>query len=318
MAVEHGKGSDRIGQTKVMFCLLAVTVAASLITTNAQQVPEQSLPQHRIQKESPALLKARSVLLTAPSSATAHYELARLLQQENLPAESLQVFTKAAALRRPSSEDLRLVGLDYVLLNDTADARHWLSASVSLDPHNAVAWYDFARNEMMIGDYGKAEKAMRQSLALEPKQVKAEDNLGVILEALNRPEEAEQAYRRSIELQTGLDAPSEQPLLNYGLLLISRGQSAAALPLLRQAVVLAPADPRCLAALGHAEADTGNVAIGADRLKQAIALDERNPRLHFQLGQLYRQLGRPADATSEMERSQQLYAQHSSEPGTGK
>ena len=59
-----------------------------------------------------------------------------------VPRNSLVWFNRAAKLARPSGEDLRVVALDYILLNDTADALHWQARSTALDPGNAEAWYD--------------------------------------------------------------------------------------------------------------------------------------------------------------------------------
>lgn len=305
----------RLGRAPGRFCASVASFQRDRFRRSAGTVAVLLLLSARCGHGGQAGSQARPAAVDEASAAEARYRLARSLQANNRPAESLKMFTEAAAMRRPSGEDLRLVALDYVLLNDAADARHWLLESVALEPRNTEAWYDMARNEMTIGDYAKAEAAVRKALALEPRLVKAENNLGLILEALNRPDEAERAYRQAVAWQAGLATPSEQPLLNFGLLLNSRGRSAEALPMLEQAVLLRPDDASAQAAMARARANTGDVAGAIASMRKAVALDGENPRLHFQLGQLLRQHGDKAESAAELARSRQLYGQHSSEPG---
>lgn len=91
--------------------------------------------------------------------------------------------------------------------------------------------------------------------------------------------------------------------MNLGRFLIGRGSGMAALPLLEQAVNLAPADARCQAALSRASADTGHVAEAVAPLEKAVSLDEADPRLHFQLGQLYRRVGNQQAAAAQLKRN---------------
>src|SRR5277367_4434359 len=51
-------------------------------------------------------------------SAKAHYLLGYTLLRENRPKDSLAEYTLAASLEQPSAEDLKNVGLTYVLLDD--------------------------------------------------------------------------------------------------------------------------------------------------------------------------------------------------------
>src|SRR5712692_4440246 len=50
------------------------------------------------------------------------YLLGFVLHRENKANESLEIYTRAAALKTPAGDDLKIVGLDYVLLSDYANA----------------------------------------------------------------------------------------------------------------------------------------------------------------------------------------------------
>lgn len=253
-------------------------------------------------------------LFSRPQSAEALYLLGYVLEREDKARESLAVYTRAAALAPPSPNDLKLVALDYVLLNDYPDAILWLKRSLAGDPGNAEAWYFLGRAHMQGGDFVEAEKDFRRMLALTPGDAKALDNLGLSLEAQNRNEEAAKAYADAIIHQKGQEHESEQPLLNLGTLWNNENRSREALPYLQRAVELAPRSARCYEQLSRALSASGDPAQGMFAMERAVALEQANPRLHFLLGQLYRKAGQTAKANTEFETSKRLYGSHSTEP----
>ncbi len=60
----------------------------------------------------------RRYLLAHATSSDALYQLGYVLHREGKATESLETYTKAAKLRIPTGDDLKIVGLNYVLLND--------------------------------------------------------------------------------------------------------------------------------------------------------------------------------------------------------
>ena len=254
----------------------------------------------------------RRYLVSNPRSAPALYLLGYVLQRENKPRESLAIFTQAAAIAPPLAEDLRLVAMDYVLLNDYPDAIHWLDRALAADPNNAEAWYALGRSHMEQGDFVAAERDLRRTLALTPANPKALNNLGLSLEAQNRPDEALTAYTAAIAAQSKPDAhPTEQPLLNLGTLLNTRTRSAEAIKPLQAAIALTPGCARCHEELARALQATHQDAPALHEMEQAVSLDPQNPRLHYQLGQIYRRLGLSAKADVELKESAAQYGSHS-------
>ena len=253
-------------------------------------------------------------LTSHPDSAEAMYLMGLVQQRRKLPKESLEWFTKAASVSPPDAEELRIVALDYVLLNDYSDALHWLELSVQKDPRNFEAWYDLGRVRMTRGDFSGAEQALGTALLLKPKLVKAEDNLGVTYEAENRPADAVKAYQAAIEWQQSDAQLSEQPLLNYGTFLNTQQRGAESLPLLQKAVSIAPNNVKCHEQLAHALEQTGSQKAAIEEMRRAIELEPKNGRLHFQLGQMYRRAGDQMRGKQEMVLSGQLYGTSASEP----
>lgn len=266
----------------------------------------------------------RDYLVLHPGNAPALYEMGNLLYRENRPKESLAAYTEAAKGEPPSAEDLRIVALNYVLLDDFPDAVRWLDRAVAVDPRSAETWYDLGRSLMMQKDLPAAEIALKRSLTLIPEPagsavaVKAENNLGVTYEDEARGAEAEVAYLAAIGWQRGSQRPSEQPLLNYGKLLIATNRSAEAVAPLEEAARIAPGDPKCHEQLARA-LDKSAPRLGpgdaADRAQaemlRAIQLDPSNARLHFELGLMYRRVGKLQLSHEQMALSGDLYGSHS-------
>ncbi len=267
---------------------------------------------HRNELE-PAEAALRASLTAAPQTPEALYLLGHLLQQRNRAKESLEFYTRAAALQPPSGGDLRIVALDYVLLGSYRDALHWLERAVAFSPDDAEAWYDLGRVQMHEGRFAEAADALRKSLAIQPKSSKAEDNLGVCLEAQNQSDAAAAAYARAVALAETEPHAEEQPFIDYGKLLNTRSQFEKALPLLKRATELNPKSSSALAELSRAYSGVGDKDIARATMEQAVALDSTNSRLHFQLGRLYRSAGMTVQAQREFDLSSKLYGQKSAE-----
>src|SRR6267143_6252602 len=199
----------------------------------------------------------RRYLLAHATSRDALYLLGYVLHREGKAAESLETYTKAAQHRTPAGDDLKIVGLDYVLLNDYPEAIKWLEKAVEAEPRNKEAWYFLGRAYYTRSRIGEARKAFLTVLELDPRDAKAENNLGLIFESEAQPDAAVEAYRKAIQWQEQSLRPSEQPYLNLGSLLMEQSHVDEAIPLLEKGVELAPGD-----ATGHLKLGTANLRLG--------------------------------------------------------
>jgi Flp pilus assembly protein TadD len=247
-------------------------------------------------------------LVGDPRSAQARYLLAYALLRQNRPKDSLEEYTRAAALQTPTAAQLREVGQDYVLLDDTADAAKWILRSIEMNGADPEGWYSLGRLRYTEQRFGDALDCFKRTLALAPGSVKVENNLGLAYEGLNRTDDAVMAYRQAIAWQDAgpSERASEQPLLNLAIVLRHQGKVAEAQPLLLRAVRIAPQDPRIHEQLGQLYAQQGNYAEAAKYLEAATRLDPERSNLHFLLGQAYRHLGREPEARSEFDAAARL------------
>src|SRR5712664_1003312 len=125
----------------------------------------------------------RRYLLAHAASSDARYLLGYVLHREGKATESLEASTRAAQHRTPIGDDLKIVGLNYVLLNDYPDAIKWLEKAVEAEPKNKEAWYFLGRAYYTKSRLPEARKAFLTVLESDPRDAKAENNLGLILES---------------------------------------------------------------------------------------------------------------------------------------
>ncbi len=252
--------------------------------------------------------RLRQYLGARPGSAEALYLLGATLFHERKAKESLEVYTRAAQVRRPSASDFRMVALDYVLLGDYTDADTWITRAAQENPADGETWYEMGRIRQTDNRFAEAITCFSKALERLPRLVKAEDNMGLSYEGLNRPDDAIKAYRQAIAWQKDDPHPSAQPYLNLGTLLVDRNQGEEALSLLQQAAALTPADPKVHGALGKLYVRRGELPMAQAELEKAVAGDPENAGLHFQLGQVYRRLNMGERAAAEMQRAAALEA----------
>ena len=258
-----------------------------------------------------ARTKLEAYLRGNSTSAEAHYLLGYSLLHLNDAKASLAEYTHAAQLRIPSAEELRYVAEDYALLDDYADAERWMQRSLQMDGRDPDTWYGLGRIQYTLQKYPLAVECFKKALTLAPNSVKVEDNLGLSYEGLNREEDAVAAYRRALDWQKDSDHPSEQPMLNLAIILIRRGSLEEAERLLKQAVAIAPTNPRIRDQLGHLYMQQEQFANAQIEFEQAVAIAPENASFHFLLGRVYRHEGITDKADIEFARAAKLNGRRS-------
>lgn len=274
--------------------------------TDALLYESKSLANLKRFKEADAVLRA--YLGNHPDSAGALYMLGYVLNREDKPAESLKMYTKAAQLSTPGSNDLKIVATDYVLLNDYPDAIQWMRQAIDFDAKNESAWYGLGRCYYSQSSFAEAEQAFRYALHLDPADLRARMNLALTLEMLNQPAKADQEYRSAIALANTDPHTDQWPYLNYASFLLEEGKAADAIPLLEKAIAIAPGCAKCHGKLGRAMEATGKEQAAVTELEKAVALDPTDAHLHYALGHAYKSAGMLDKAKKELAITAKMYA----------
>ncbi len=303
----RGVAAFRAGDYASAVDLFANADAAAPGTTDALIYEAKSLV--HLQNFNAAESALRRYLPLHKDSDEALYLLGFVLHRENKASESLEIYTKAAALKTPTGDDLKIVGLDYVLLNDYANAIKWLEKAVELDPKNKDAWYYLGRAYYSRSLLPESRRAFLTVLDLDTRDARAENNLGLILESEAKPNEALQAYRKAIEWQDGTPHRSEQPYLNLGRLLLELDRAGEAIAPLEKAVELGANNAGCHLKLGTAYLRTNRLPDAQRELENAERLEPENAAIHYQLARFYKQIHRMDKAKIEFQRTEELQSQ---------
>jgi len=282
--------------------------------------------------------EVRQYLAANPNSADAHFllgfilfrELQQLSSSDQFPSPdlkstpgssavrtakaraSLVEFTEGAKYRAPGAADLKIVALDYVLLGDYPDADKWLSKMLEWTPNDSEGWYYLGRIKYNENRFAEAVSAFQQSLNLDPKNVKAEDNLGLAYAGLGRADDAISSYRTALEWQKDAPAKNPVPFIDLADLLLDQNRAAEAIPYLHQAVAIAPTDSKAHELLGKAYARLDRLPEAQAELEKAADLAPQNANLPCMLGPIYRKQGLMEKTKLALDRCASLNGTHSS------
>ena len=208
---------------------------------------------------------------------------------------------EAALLQRPDDPDL----LYYL-----SQAHGQLAKSVfdRLRAQPAGA----ARTQQMLGEAAasagqreQAERHFRAVLASRPDLRGVHLAIGELYLASGDYAKAEPEFRAEAQLAPA----SAVAAYKFGLVLANRGNPAEAVKELERAYRLAPEMAETSLALGKALVTTGDLPGAETALQRVLKLESASglaEAAHLQLSQLYRRMGRAADADREMQALQRL------------
>jgi tetratricopeptide (TPR) repeat protein len=256
----------------------------------------------------------KTYLESYQNSADAKYLLGYVLFRMDKARESLAMYTAAAALQRPTAEDFKIVGLDYVLLNDYTDAIRWLEQSVNEAPNNVETVYYLGRAYYVQNDFDKAIAAFERALKLDPQYAKAENNLGLALEAKNQSDLAEAAFRKAIQMGEVSGKRSEQPYVNLAELLSHGDRQAEATSLLDEAEHIAGKSDRTQQLRGQIFLAQNRLPEAEAAFRAAIALKPDDGSLHYLLGRALKREGKLDDAEKEFAQTKRLLGTREANP----
>ncbi len=277
-----------------------------------------------------AIPSLRQALELSPDLPGAHAMLGVALLSQGYASQAVPHLEKAQAV--PGGEDLLGVALlesgrtreaidrlEAALQRkpDDPDLLYYLSQALGLlskqlfdrlaerSPASARTRQVAAEAHAAAGNREAAEKEYRAALALRPDLRGVHLALGELYLGSGDYQSAEREFREEARLAPGSAAAAYQ----LGVVLLNRGLVPAALAELQRADRLQPGMPETLLELGKAAAAAGDLA-QAEKLLRQVLDREQASRLaesaHYQLAQVYRKLGRAADAGREMKRFQDL------------
>jgi Flp pilus assembly protein TadD len=204
------------------------------------------------------------------------------------------------------------IAADYILLNDNEDADKWLTEVTKLQPENALAWYYLGRARFYESRYKEAAEVFVTCLRLNPRDARAETNLGLAYKEMGKESDAIAAYQLAIKWEEEAGSKDAQPYLDLGSLLRRDEKAKESLYYLEKAVANEPNNPKVREELGKAYEDLHRNKDAESELRKAITLSPESSSLHYTLGHILKSEGREAEAVQEFAITSNLNGTHSS------
>jgi tetratricopeptide (TPR) repeat protein len=223
--------------------------------------------------------KALSYLVMAkrqdPEDPEILFEFGKVCLQRNLLEDALAALAKAVALKPNHDPYVYVLASANVAQGNLSNAASLFARLLQKHPHDAVLKYSIGAVNFLQGKYPEAESLLKQSLQAQPDQVAASYYLGLTYDALGQDDQAVAAFRSLLGSHPD-HAPS---YVKLGSILVRQHH------------------------YDEARQD----------LERAVVLDPGSVQAHYQLGLLFRRLGRTAESDSQFAESRKLETERSSQ-----
>ncbi|MCX7012753.1 MAG: tetratricopeptide repeat protein [Candidatus Sumerlaeota bacterium] len=234
-------------------------------------------------------------------------QLADLYERARMPEEAERLYRRAYDEAGPPQKLPRL----FQLLQFYEDRQRYEDALAALDrglkemgvENTYLLQLERANVLQKLNRPDEAEKAYRDLIAASPNKADAYLSLGMLYDERNNLEQAEALYRKVMEF----DPKNSDAYNNLGYMWVSRGMKLAdGRQLIEKALELEPGAPHILDSLGWALYQQGDYAGAVEKLEAAVKGMEGKPEnaeVFEHLGEAYRKLNRTDDARSAYQKA---------------
>lgn len=255
-----------------------------------------------------ALALYRRVLMLEPEHVSARFNLGRLYYELGALGDAESAYRDLVARQPKHWMALNNLGLVLLDRDRPAAALPFLQRALRLRPEAPGVLHNIGRAQAARGESARALVYFERALKLwgedDVASVRLHFDRGNALFALNRWEEAAQAYRRALSLDPAY-APAR---LNLGAALVNLGDNEGAVVALELAVDYEAERVAIyqLIASDYLSRDEHEAAL--TQLRRARKLDARNPQTYLLLGRALDASGQPAASRAALDTACQLGA----------
>jgi tetratricopeptide (TPR) repeat protein len=207
-----------------------------------------------------------------------------------------------------SSKDLLcwfwLARAEFALSHET-EGKAALDEALRIDPDDPSSLYLRALTYISDQDLPRSQELLTRLVEKYPQVPEFHRSLGSVYYMQAQLDKAQGEYTS----QLAIDPHDPQALSMLGVILLDRGQAAAALPYLKQGLDANPRISFLQWKIGQALSALGRPEEAIPHLKEAIALDPQDATAHYLLWKAFTGLHRPQEAEPELEAFRKLEAE---------
>ena len=214
----------------------------------------------------------------APDNPEVLFQFGKVCLQRNLLEDALPALSRAVSLKPDRDPYVYVLASANVAKGDLVKAASLLAGLLQRHPQDAILNYAMGSVYYLQGKYSEAEASLKRSLQAQADQVAASYYLALTYEANGQENEAVSVFRNLLK-----NHPEHAPsYVKLGGILLRQHQYDEAQQL----------------------------------LKRAVALDPASVEGHYQLGLLFRRLGKTTESVSQFAESRRLEAERSAQADT--
>jgi Flp pilus assembly protein TadD len=188
--------------------------------------------------------------------------------------EATNVFEQYTADKPNNPWGHFMLGLSASKVGDTEKAEKSFNEALRIDPDHLKSLLNLSRILIDKGRYDEAIVKLARAGEINPTSAEVHRLLGRGYSGQHKTDDAIDSYRRAI----ALDATDAWSMNNLGLILIQKGRSFEATPLLAKAVELQKNVPTFHNNLGMALEKTSRFKAAASEYKEALTADPNNAK----------------------------------------
>jgi tetratricopeptide (TPR) repeat protein len=175
--------------------------------------------------------------------------------------------------------------------------RKWLARALKPRP-DADRHVEAGNDCYRRGDFDAAEREYHRALEMDPGHTRANFNMGVLLQQLQRPQEAVRHYSAAIDA----DPACAKAWVNWGNVLKDQGDLDSAYKLYRRALEIDPLDAKAMVNCGTVLMGRGDLTAAGELYRKALELERDNPDALNNLATISQQKG-------DLDTAKTLYAE---------
>jgi tetratricopeptide (TPR) repeat protein len=192
------------------------------------------------------------------------------------------------------------LAMAYIRLAHPDWARKVLESLTAQNRNEPLFPYWLGRLDYDGHEYNRAISNYQRAIALAPGMARAYDNLGLCYFYQNQNDLAVENYQKAIELDRGSAHPSPWPYLNLAITQQFLNQLSDAEKNLREAIRLEPRFAKAHFQLGTVLESLQEPEAALEELKEAARLDPAFAEPHMALARVYHKLGQEPSAREEV------------------